>query len=166
MKVFAIVGMDEGRVIGAGGRLPWRIPEDMRHFAELTTGHTVVMGRKTYESLPEKFRPLPNRLNVVLSRVERPESLPPEVKLFHAPDEFFEACRRGQLELPSDTVWIIGGEQIYRATMDSWDELYLTRVWSNHCGDAYFPAFEDKFELIESSPREGYTFERYVRKKL
>ncbi len=160
-KVIAIVAMAENRVIGAQNALPWKIPEDMKRFAELTTRHTVLMGRKTYESLPAKFRPLPNRLNVVLSRSAGPIGAPDGVRQYRSPEEFFAACMNGTQQLPSDTVWVIGGAEIYKATKDYWDELYLTRVLGNHNGDAYFPPFEQDFELLESANRDGYVFERY-----
>lgn len=163
-RIKAIVAMDEGRVIGIDGKLPWKLPEDMKRFAALTTGHTVVMGRKTFESLPAKFRPLPNRKNVVFSRNLEGFPVLPGVEAWASAEDFFKACRNATIKLPSDQVWVIGGSDIYRATMRFWDELYLTRVSSKHNGDAYFPEFENDFERIEIEPREGYSFEHFVRK--
>ena len=68
MEKLMIVAVSENNVIGKNGDIPWDIPEDMKHFREKTTGHSVIMGRKTYESLPENYRPLPNRRNIVLTR--------------------------------------------------------------------------------------------------
>ncbi|MBN8548990.1 MAG: dihydrofolate reductase [Deltaproteobacteria bacterium] len=164
VKIIAIVAMDESRVIGIAGGLPWKLPEDMKRFAALTSGHTVVMGRKTYESLPEKFRPLPKRLNVVFTR--KVESFPvcSSVEAWTNPEDFFKACRGASIALPSNLVWVIGGAEIYAASMPFWDELYLTRVSSKHNGDAYFPPFEEDFEQVEVEQRVGYSFERFVRK--
>jgi dihydrofolate reductase len=164
LKICAIVAMDENRVIGVDGKLPWKLSEDMKRFAQLTTGHTVLMGRKTYESLPQKFRPLPNRKNVVLTRNPAAFSAPEGVEVWSSPGQFFDACRAGQVKLPSDRVWVIGGAEIYAATKDLWNELYLTRVFSKHNGDAYFAPFEDEFKRIEIDERQGYSFEHYVRK--
>ena len=160
IKVCAIAAMDEDRVIGIKGRLPWNLPEDMRHFSELTKGHTVLMGRKTWESLPEKFRPLPGRKNLVVSRSG-------EVHGAHAVwrdiDECIQACRSGKQEIQGEKIWIIGGAEIYKKTVNQWDELYLTLVHSKHEGDAFFPKFESNLRLADREDREGFSFLRYVR---
>lgn len=162
-KLIAIVAMDEDRVIGVNNTLPWKIPEDLKRFSQLTTGHTVLMGRKTFDSLPPKFRPLPGRKNIVLSRSPQTLSLPPSVSAYSSIDELLLNCASGKENLPSDLVWIIGGAEIYSLTLPLWDELYLTRVSSKHKGDAYFPEFENKFRRVEVEEREGYSFEHYVR---
>ena len=163
LKIIAIVAMDENRVIGINGSIPWRIPEDMKRFSKLTTGHTVLMGRKTYQSLPDKFRPLPNRLNVVAT--SDPSKLTgEEVMVCGSPAEFLEKCLAGEVELPTETLWVIGGTQIYDLTLPFWNELYLTRVHSTHDGDAFFPEFENDFSLVEEEKHEGFTFEQYIRK--
>lgn len=163
-RIIALVAMDEGRVIGVDGKLPWKIPEDMKRFAALTTGHAVVMGRKTYESLPPKFRPLPNRKNIILTRNIEDFAVQPGVEAWASADNFFKACKGDSVHLPSGLLWVIGGSEIYRQSMPFWDELYLTRVSSKHNGDAYFPAFESEFERVEQDVREGYSFERFIRK--
>lgn len=162
LKIIAIAAMDEGRVIGLKNKLPWRIPEDMQRFSELTSGHAVLMGRKTYESLPSKFRPLPNRKNIVISRSSS-AVVAPGVDIWESSLGCIEACRKGELLLPSDMLWIIGGGQIYKDTLPFWDELYLTVVHSKHEGDVFFPQFEDKFRLVEDQIKEGYSFLRYCR---
>lgn len=164
IRVCAIAAMDPGRVIGVDGGLPWRLPEDMKHFMTLTTGHTVVMGRKTYDSLPAKYQPLPNRLNIVISRsvTAAPAA---GVLVYHSPQEAVEACRSGAVNLPSEIVWIIGGEQIYRQTANMWDEVFLTRIATKHHGDAFFPVFEPDFLLEGADKRDGFAFEHYTRVK-
>ncbi|WP_432565266.1 dihydrofolate reductase [Kineococcus sp. SYSU DK003] len=104
-------------VIGLDGRIPWRIPEDMAHFAELTGGGTVVMGRATWESLPPKFRPLPGRRNLVLSRNPA----------FDAPGAEVVADLEAALQGPGD-VWVIGGHAVYQAALAHADELVVTEV--------------------------------------
>lgn len=155
--------MDESRVIGKDNGLPWRIPEDMKRFAALTTGNTVVMGRKTYQSFPPKFRPLPNRLNVVLTRSPRPVEWPDCVRVASDMSEFFNSVKAGLENLQGEILWVLGGAEIYRQSMPFWDELFLTRVAGLHAGDAYFPEFESEFAQTEREQRDGYAFERFVR---
>lgn len=170
MKIFAIAAMDEGRVIGADNGIPWRLPEDIKRFAALTTGHAVLMGRKTYESLPPKFRPLPKRLNIVVSRSG---FIPAEqgVIVCASVNEVSTKIESGEIRLPSDILWVIGGAQIYGETLSILDELYLTVLHSKHAGDAFFPPFEEDFQLISderSVSGEGaqeYSFRRYAKKK-
>ena len=163
IRFIAIVAMDEKRVIGNKNALPWNIPEDMRHFSKLTKGHSVLMGRKTYESLPEKYRPLPERLNMVITRDPSKLKVPPGVLVFRSPSECIEACRQGDVALRSEIVWIIGGSEIYQETMDEWDEVYITRVEGTHEGDAFLPEFESSFELVEREIHQGFVFERCKR---
>jgi dihydrofolate reductase len=164
VKVFAIAAMDQGRVIGFQNKIPWYFPEDFKHFKALTTGHTVLMGRKTYQSLPEKSRPLPGRLNVVIT--SHPEMVQADsgVILSESPGKLLSDVDSGKVVLPSELLWIIGGAQIYRETVDMWQELYLTLVHSNHSGDTLFPQFERQFELVGEELRTGFSFKRYVRK--
>nr|AIA14597.1 Dihydrofolate reductase [uncultured bacterium] len=163
LRVSALVAMDENRIIGSNNQLPWHIPEDLKRFKELTTGHTVVMGRKTYESIPGKVRPLPNRKNVVVSRTPESLDVPAGVDAISSVKEWLDSCREGTVVLPSPEIWIIGGAQIYEETKSLWDELYLTVVHSTHQGDVYFPRFEDSFELVSQEDRPGYSFMRYKR---
>ena len=85
-RLAAMVAMDEASVIGNRGALPWHLPEDMAHFRTLTVGSPVIMGRKTWDSLPEKFRPLPGRKNIVVSRSDRPQEIPVEVAWLADPE--------------------------------------------------------------------------------
>ena len=164
IRVLAIAAMAENRVIGRGGEIPWRVGADMRRFKELTMGHTVLMGRKTWQSLPAPFRPLPGRRNVVVTG--DPERLREreEVEACSSAAGFIEDCRSGRVKLESDKLWVIGGARVYRETMPLWDELYLTLVHAKFEGDAYFPEFEADFELLEEEQRGEISFKRYVRK--
>ena len=155
-------------MIGAHGQIPWHIKADMQRFAALTTGHAVIMGRKTFDSLPDSFKPLPNRKNIVVSRTVKNFAEYPKVEVWNSSQDCIAACRAGKIELPSNTVWIIGGGEIYSESMPFWDELYLTLVHSKHEGDAFFPKFEQQFRLEGEavSGKSGnlrYSFLRYVR---
>ena len=143
MKHFkAIAAMSLNRVIGAGNKIPWHLPEDFKWFKKMTSGNVVIMGRKTFESLG---RPLPNRKNLVLTR--HPQSLirkHPEIFIFNSLDKLSPA------EFPND-IFIAGGAQIYEQALPFCSDLYLTLVKREvEGGDAFFPPFEDKFDLVET----------------
>ena len=142
MKISLIVAMDQNRLIGADNRLPWRLPDDMAWFKEKTMGKPVLMGRKTYESIPAKFRPLPGRHNIVLTR-NREFSLP-GCTVVHSVDEAITAT--GSV----DEIFIAGGTEIYELFLPKVDRLYLTKVHAEFVGDSYFP------ELDESAWQETF----------
>ena len=162
-KIKAIVAMDEGRVIGIKNALPWNIPEDMERFKKLTLGHAVLMGRHTYESLPPRFRPLPKRKNIVVTRVLPPGATGEDLEIWSSLEDALQAFRDGRLRTPTEDLWIVGGAQIYEQSQPLWDELYLTLVKGKHDGDAYFPAFEAEMKPIEKIERQGFSFLHYVR---
>lgn len=130
-EVVVIAAVAKNRVIGKDNQLIWYIPEDMAHFKALTAGHTVIMGRKTWESLPPRFRPLPGRRNIVISRQTD----------YAAPGAESADSLENALKLAStaDTVFIIGGEQIYAQAMALADRLEITEVDLEPEGDAWFP---------------------------
>lgn len=139
----AIVAMTSSRVIGRDGRLPWHLPEDLRFFRRTTTGHAVVMGRKTWESIG---RPLPNRRNIVLSRSAW--DLPAGCERIATPEEL------DGLAIGTE-VYIIGGAQVYTAFLPRCQELLVTWVGGDWEGDTWFPAFEEEFEpaaVLETHP--------------
>lgn len=167
MKVKLIVAVDKQFGIGKNNDLMWHLPADMKFFRETTTGHVVVMGRKNYESIPEKFRPLPNRENVVLTRNTAYEA--PGCLVFHD----LEACLH-HYSKTDQTVFIIGGGQIYREALNAGvvDEMLITHVDHTFDADTFFPeidwsAWEKEFSLlISSDEKNAYSFEivRYVKK--
>lgn len=163
-RVLAIAAMDGGRVIGNKNQLPWSLPDDMRHFKELTAGHAVLMGRVTYESLPPRFRPLPGRMNIIISRDAEKFGIVEGVTVMRSPGECIAAFRSGELKTPGDMLWVIGGARIYLETFPDWDELYLTLVDGEHEGDTYFPPFEESFRLESSKPAQGCTFQHFLRR--
>lgn len=157
--ISAIVAMDEGRVIGRDGALPWHLPEDLAHFKKLTTGHVVIMGRKTWDSLPPKFRPLPNRTNIVVSRSANELALPAGVLAASSLADAVEVAQR--VAEREQRIWVIGGAQIYASAMPICEELHVTVVRGTHSGDARFPEFESGFEEISRVPGEGCSFVIY-----
>ncbi len=140
MKIAIIVAMTEKRVIGKENRLPWRIPEDLKRFKKLTMGHTVIMGRKTFESIG---KPLPGRANVVISR--NPDFQAPGTVIIRSLEEALDRCRN------EDEVFVIGGSSLYRAALPLADRLYVTLVHGDFEGDTYFPDFdlEKDFRITE-----------------
>lgn len=162
-KIKAIVAMASNRVIGIDNSLPWHIPEDMARFKEHTSDKAVLMGRKTYESLPESFRPLPKRQNIVLSRSWSQDALPEGVLLVREFEQLFEDFRAGHSAVRGAELWVLGGQTVYEATLPFWDELQVTRVHQEYEGDAYFPEFESAFRRLAVEQRDGYSFEHYVR---
>lgn len=126
--------MAENRTIGKNNQLPWHMPADLKHFKELTTGHPVLMGRKTYDSIG---RPLPNRTNIVLTRDQN----------FSAPDcvvlSSVEQALDMASDLDADEVFVIGGAAIYRQLLPRMHRLYLTIIHHKFTGDAHFPEIDD-----------------------
>lgn len=149
-----IVAYGRNRVIGLEGDLPWRLPNDLKHFKQLTLGKTVLMGRKTWISLG---RPLPQRENWVLTRDLA--FADPGCRVFHSVEEALAAHDDGEL-------MVIGGAELYRQLIDRADRLYVTEVDASPEGDAWFPALEDgdwtPVERVVHAPDErhayGYTF--------
>ncbi|MEP6664597.1 MAG: dihydrofolate reductase [Verrucomicrobiota bacterium] len=135
MKRFkAIAAMSENRVIGHGNKIPWHLPEDFKWFKKMTTGQVVVMGRKTFASIG---KPLPNRTTIILSRTNY---------------QFPGVCTISSLSQITEEereIFICGGAQIYREALPLCSDLYLTLVKRVVEGDAFFPPFENDFELAE-----------------
>jgi len=140
----AVVAMTPARVIGRDGTLPWHLPEDLAFFKRITTGHPIVMGRKTYESIG---RPLPKRRNIVLTRDANWAAT--GIEVIHGPEAL------ENLPGLEGEVFIIGGAEIYAAFMARLDTLLISHVNEEHAGDTYFPEFQSEFpnsELLETHP--------------
>lgn len=134
-----------GGVIGRDGTLPWRLPEDLAHFRRLTAGATVIMGRRTWESLPERFRPLPGRRNIVLSTDPH--------------------CASGAIVVPTleqalahaqGTTWVIGGGTVYRAALPHASTAVITEIDAVIDGDTHAPELDDGWRLASSDPEDGW----------
>jgi dihydrofolate reductase len=143
IAIIAALGA-ETRAIGNREHLLWSLPEDMKRFKELTTGHPVIMGRKTWESLPEKYRPLPNRTNIVVTRQAgyRAEGA---IVVDGLSDAFLAA---GKAE-GADETFVIGGGQIYTDALPYATRLYLTLVDDVTEADVFFPEYEKEFKIIK-----------------
>ena len=142
MSIALIWAEAAGGVIGNDGGIPWRLPEDLARFRELTSGATVVMGRRTWESLPERFRPLPDRRNVVVTRQAGWQA--PGAEVAHSVEE----ALRGQAEAATEetaeeTIWVMGGGDIYRQALPEADRLEITEVDLEVDGDTLAPAIGD-----------------------
>ena len=129
--------MSLNRVIGAGGKLPWHLPEDFKWFKQMTTGQVIVMGRKTFASIG---KPLPNRTTIVLSRSHTPI---PGVRLAAG----FEDIDLSDPDLLGREIFICGGAEIYAQALPRCSDLFLTLVKREVPGDVFFPPFEAQFEL-------------------
>lgn len=129
MLITLIVAMSRERGIGLKGALPWHIPEDLRHFRDVTMGHAILMGRNTYDSIG---KPLKGRRNLVLSR--DPDFHPEGVEVLRSLDE---------LPAGLDNLFVIGGEKIYREFIDRADRIWITQVATSVEADAFFPAFDE-----------------------
>ena len=156
LKKTIIAAIDQEKAIGKNGEIPWHYPEDLKHFRNLTKGETVIMGRKTYFSLPEDFRPLPERENIVLTRGD-PE-VDESVKVMNSLEEAYESAE-------NEKVFIAGGASVYDQTLKESDEMILTRVPGTHDGDTFFPDWdEEAWQLTERDESGNLLFERFIRK--
>ncbi len=161
MKKSMIVAIGKNNEIGYKNKLLWHVPEDLKNFKKITEGHHVFMGRKTYDSIINRLgKVLPNRVSLVLTHKD--------VKDGKKVSSFKEALKIAK-EAGDDEIFVIGGESIYRQTLNEIDKLYLTKVPYFGKADAYFPEINlDEFELTHS--REGeeckfYIFERRAPKE-
>lgn len=156
-EVVVIAAVAKNRVIGKDNRLLWHIPEDMAHFKALTAGHIVIMGRRTWESLPPRFRPLPGRRNIVITR--QPGYAAPGAELAGSLESAL------QLASTATMVFIIGGEQIYRQAMALADRLEITEVDLEPEGDAWFPEIAAvDWEKTARTEGKGFAFVTYRRR--
>lgn len=136
MKISMIAAMTQNRVIGKNNDLPWSLPDDFAYFKRVTSGHHVIMGRKNFDSLPAKFKPLPNRKNLVVTR--NTDFSYPGVSVFHSLEAAVDSARAdGETE-----AFIIGGGEIYKLGLAIADTIYLTEINGVIAGDTHFPVFD------------------------
>lgn len=155
MIISLIAALTRNQVIGVNNDLPWHLPDDMKYFMQTTKGHHVIMGRKNYDSIPEKFRPLPNRTNLVVSR-QKGLTLP-HCTVVHSIEAAVEIARKaGETEL-----FIIGGSAIYQLGLPLANRLYLTEIDTELHGDTYFPTFH-KAQWKEASRTHHPADERHA----
>ncbi|MCK9361232.1 dihydrofolate reductase [Patescibacteria group bacterium] len=160
-----IVAASENDVIGKANALPWHLPRDLKNFKEVTTGNTVVMGRKTFESIFARLgKPLPNRKNVIVT--QQPDFQAPECVVVHSLEEALEKTK-------GENVFVIGGEAVYRLALPMTDRLHLTRVHTSVDGDVKLPTINfSEWNLIseERWPKDeknefDATYQVYERKR-
>lgn len=156
MEKIIIVAFDEEGAIGKNGEIPWHHSADLKHFREKTTGHCVLMGRKTYESLPEDYRPLPDRENIVLTRSEfDPED--DSVKVANSLEEAYSIadCKK---------IFIAGGASIYEQTLDEADKMVVTEIPGVHDGDTFFPEWRsENWREISRNAKDELEFVEYLK---
>ncbi len=144
-----IVALSKNRVIGSHGTLPWHIPEDLKFFRDKTKNHIMIMGRKTFESLPNV---LPSRFHIVISRNPTKTDHPDVVHVtsIDAALEAAKQCLKSPIKSWGNEVFIIGGGEIFRQTLSQIDKIYLTQIDQEIDGDTFYPALDDrKFFIVE-----------------
>lgn len=146
-------------IIGRDGRLPWRLPEDMAHFRAVTEGHAVIMGRRTWESLPDRYRPLPGRRNIVLSR--RPDLALPGAEVVGSLEDAVAL-------VSGETGWVIGGSEVFADAMPLASVAVVTEIDIEVDGDVAAPVLDDDWKLEAAGEWLGsanglrYRFLQYV----
>jgi len=144
ITVWAIAALTKrNRVIGKDGGMPWDIPEDQKHFAKTTKGKPVIMGRITWESLPEKYQPLPKRPNIVVTRNRDYEA--PGAEVVTSPQIALKRAQEIANRIEENAVYVMGGESIYDELLDATDKLVLTLIEKDISGDTHFPSYKDEF---------------------
>jgi len=164
-RICGIIAQSGNGVIGKANRLPWSIKEDLHNFRKLTEGGIVVMGRKTYESLPVKK--LKNRVNIILTREQKESEI--EGVYFCSVEGCVKKCK--ELEHSEKRIFIIGGEEIYGEFLDVYTTIYITKIEGEIEGDRYSPfssAYLERYEKVEESEEKrtgnySYRFLRYER---
>ncbi len=165
MKLSIIAAVGENHVIGARGKIPWHLPADFKRFKELTMGHPIIMGNKTFESIG---KPLPGRTNIVLA--QDPNYAADGCLVAHALDEALALAKNAE---GGDEVFVCGGGQVYALTLPLANILYLTKVHGAFEGDTFFPKFNEGDWMLTSSEEHkkdeknpfDFTFLTYQRKK-
>lgn len=138
MKISMIAAVSENRVIGKDNDLVWSLPDDMKFFMNKTSGHNIILGRKNYESLPKKYRPLPNRVNIVMTRNDQ----------YKAEGAVMVKSLTEAIQIAEDNneeeVFIIGGGEIYKLGLEIADVMYITEIKASFDGDAFFPEYDQE----------------------
>ncbi len=157
MPITLVAAISKNNCIGKDGALPWHMPEDLKHFKKLTTDKIVLMGRKTWESLPEKFRPLPNRLNIVITR-QIEYDVPAGVEVYFDVEQAFASHRE-------EDIFVIGGGQMYNLTINLAESLEITHVEKEVEGDVFFPTIDlSIWEEVNREDHERFSFVKYTKK--
>lgn len=158
-RINLIVAVCENFGIGVNGNLPWRLKSELAFFKRLTLNtkddtkkNMVIMGRRTWESIPEKFRPLPGRVNVILSRQPKHESIPEDVQVFPSFDAVVDTLQQDSMSAKIETAWVIGGSSVYQTALKSpfCHRIYLTKINKAYDCDTFLePIEEENFTRVE-----------------
>jgi dihydrofolate reductase len=154
-----VVAIGENGAIGRGGDLPWRLSSDMRYFRKITMGKPVIMGRRTFKSLP---RVLDGRLNIVLTRDQG--FVAPDAVMAHSLEEGLAAARESAVRTGADEIMVIGGEDVFREVLPQAHRIYLTEVHATPEADTWFPDFDKREwrevlrERHQAGPRDEHAF--------
>ncbi len=143
-NISMIVAVSQNQVIGKNNKLAWNLPDDMSYFSNMTQGHSVIMGRKNWESIPKKYRPLPNRKNIVVTRNNNFRGKGAVV--VNSIEKAIEESRVSE----DEEIFIIGGGEIYKLGFDYVDKVYITEIYANINGNTYFPKW-NKSNWLEIS---------------
>ena len=154
--IVLIVAFDEARIIGNQGQLPWHIPADLKHFRQVTTGHTVVMGRTTFSSIG---KPLPQRENYVVT--SHPESLPKMANL-HGITSLESLLKKWKKS--EQTLFVIGGLSVYEQALPWADSILVSHIPGIHQGDKKFPFFENDFTIVHEITYADFRLIEYKRR--
>jgi len=168
MIVYSIAAIAENRAIGKDNDLIWNLPDDMKFFKETTLNGVVIMGRKNFESIPHKYRPLPKRINIVLTRNEDYEA--GGALVYNSIEEALEYCKSEGHK----SVFVIGGGEIYKLALEKnlVDVMYLTRVHESFEADSFYPKFDESKwdkETIQKHPKDekhdySFSIEKWIKK--
>ena len=160
-EIALIAAVADNRVIGRDGEMPWHLPADLKHFKKTTTGHPVIMGRLTYESIAADIGgPLPDRTNIVLSRSD--PGLPEEVIIVDSIQKAVDAARAAASD--TETVYVIGGATVYEQFLSQADQLVLTEIHESYAGDTRFPEWDpEEWTERERADHDGFSFVEYER---
>lgn len=149
-----VAALSSNGIIGADGKLPWHNKEEIQHFKQLTTGKTVIMGRKTFESIG---KPLPNRRNIVVSKTLKNIE---NAEIYTTIEEALSKVKT------SDETFVIGGSEIFEQTIELADKMYLSHITKSFKGDVHFPQFnKNQWEVVENKKYNGFKIAIYVRKR-
>lgn len=158
-----LYAMDRNRLIGKNNQLPWHLPQDLAYFKRVTMGHTIVMGRKTFDSIG---KPLPGRENIIITRDKHFTSN--GCKIIHSIDELLELSRNKM----DEEIFVIGGAEIFKEILPYSDRLYVTNIYHEFEGDTYFPSIdENEWKMISKEPgikddKNPYDFDFAVYEKI
>jgi dihydrofolate reductase len=155
-NISIICALTKNRVIGNNEKIPWHIKEDFKLFKEKTENQIVIMGRLTFESIPKKFRPLPNRTNIVISRNEMKEE---NVLTFNSLEKAINLCKNNY---DKKEIFLIGGNRIYSEGINFANQLYLSFIKKDYQGNVFFPKIDfSNYKKIEEKEFEEFVFKKY-----